>query len=82
MSKNSSSEKTTSSKSSRKGVRWNDVKAKIERHPSDIMTFARGKPIPIPKKLTWVPKYTEWSHQFNDFNDQSEKSVVTHSGIR
>lgn len=73
MSKNSSSEKTTSSKSSRKGVRWNDVKAKIERHPSDIMTFARGKPISIPKKLTWVPKYTEWSHQFNDFNDQYRK---------
>ena len=46
---------------------------KVERHPADPLTFEKAKQVPLPKRLTWFPRHTEFSLQFNDFNEEWRK---------
>lgn len=65
--------KTSRSSGKPKRIDFNKVSPKVERHPYDPTTFAKAKQVPMPKKLTWFPKHTEFSLQFNDFNTEWHK---------
>lgn len=52
-----------------KRVNIEDVMPHVEKHPGDL-NLTKGSQVPIPNTLTYLPKLTEFSLQFNDFNKE------------
>ena len=51
-------------------IKFSDVYGNVEKEPSDINVGLKGKEVPLPKKVSWFPKHTEFSGQFNDTNTE------------
>jgi len=68
-SKKTTNTRTSSGKKTRR-IDFRKVSPKVERHPYDPKTFTKPKQVALPKSMNWLPKLTEFSHQFNDFNPE------------